>query len=80
MRLLGDRKEIEAITKTWDTEVMDRRERLDRWAHFLARVARRGVSTLVYVNNHYAGHAPTTTRRLMAMYEELRQAEDQAKE
>ena len=24
-----------------------------------------GVRTFVYVNNHYAGHAPTTTKRLM---------------
>ncbi len=68
IRLLGDRKEIEAITRTWDTEVIDRRERLKRWAHFLVRLQRRGVSTLVCVNNHYAGHAPTTVRRLQEMY------------
>jgi uncharacterized protein YecE (DUF72 family) len=69
VRLLGDRKEIEAITRTWDTEVMDRRERLRRWAHFLVRLQKRGVSTLVYVNNHYAGHAPTTVQRLQEMYQ-----------
>jgi len=28
---------------------------------------RRGVRSLVYVNNHYAGHAPTTVRRLREM-------------
>jgi uncharacterized protein YecE (DUF72 family) len=69
-RLLGDRKEIEAITKTFDREVIDRGDRLVRWADLLARFARRGVRTLVYVNNHYAGHAPTTTRRLKALFEE----------
>ena len=69
VRLLGDRKEIEAITKTWDTEVIDRRERLRRWASFLTRTVRQGNSTLVYVNNHYAGHAPTTVQRLMEMVE-----------
>lgn len=72
VRLLGDRKEIEAITKTWDTEVIDRRERLQRWAAFLHRASKRGQPTLVYVNNHYAGHAPTTVRRLQAMVERLR--------
>lgn len=69
VRLLGDRKEIEAITKTWDTEVIDRRERLKRWATFCSRHVRQGHPTLVYVNNHYAGHAPTTVRRLMEMVE-----------
>jgi uncharacterized protein YecE (DUF72 family) len=64
VRLLGDRKEIEALTTRWDREVLDRGERLARWAAFLGRLARRGVRSLVYVNNHYAGHAPTTVRRL----------------
>ena len=70
VRLLGDRKEIEAITNTFDVEVIDRGDRLSRWADLLARIARRGVKSLVYVNNHYAGHAPTTTRRLKALFEE----------
>ena len=64
VRLIGDRKEIEAITKTWEKEVLDRSERLDRWADMLARTARRQINSLVYVNNHYAGHAPETARRL----------------
>lgn len=69
VRLLGDRKEIEAMTKTWDKEVLDRGDRLLRWAKFLARLAGRGVRTYVYVNNHYAGHGPTTTQRLKALFE-----------
>ncbi len=64
IRLIGDRKEIEAITKTWEKEVIDRSERLDRWADLLARAAKRQINSLVYVNNHYAGHAPETARRL----------------
>ena len=64
------RKEIEAITQSWDVEVIDRRERLQRWANFLVRSVRRGVSTVVYVNNHYAGHAPTTVRRLEELFAE----------
>jgi uncharacterized protein YecE (DUF72 family) len=70
VRLLGDRVAIEAVTKTWDREVFDRRDRMRRWAVFLAGLHARGVATHVYVNNHYAGHAPTTTRRLRAMFEE----------
>lgn len=64
IRLLGDRKEIESITDTFGEEVLDRRQRLNRWAVVLEQLAARGVSSLVYVNNHYAGHAPATVRRL----------------
>jgi uncharacterized protein YecE (DUF72 family) len=69
VRLLGDRKEIEAITQRWDVEVVDRKERLERWANFLVRIMRRGAPVLVYVNNHYAGHAPSTTRRLRELFQ-----------
>ena len=68
IRLLGDRKEIEAITKTWDREVIDRTDRLDRWAEFLVGQVERNITTLVYINNHYAGHAPATAQRLADKY------------
>jgi uncharacterized protein YecE (DUF72 family) len=64
VRLLGDRKEIEALTTTWDREVIDRSERLDRWADYLVGLSEGRIKTLVYINNHYAGHAPTTALRL----------------
>jgi len=67
IRLLGDRKEIEALTTTWDEEVIDRRERLERWADLVAQIVERRVETLIYVNNHYAGHAPATADRLHDM-------------
>jgi uncharacterized protein YecE (DUF72 family) len=38
IRLIGDRKEIEALTKTWDREVIDRSDRLERWADFLVTI------------------------------------------
>ncbi len=71
LRLIGDRKEIESITKTWEKEVIDRSERLDRWADMLARAAKRQIDSLVYVNNHYAGHAPETARRLSRRITEM---------
>lgn len=67
IRLLGDRKEIEAITKTWDKEVIDREERLQRWADLVSRLVERQIETLIYVNNHYAGFAPATADRLHDM-------------
>lgn len=64
VRLLGDRKAIEAITETWDEEVLDHEGSMRRWAALIADQVGQGRRTLVYVNNHYAGHAPATVRRL----------------
>ena len=40
---------------------------MERWARVIVDLMTSGVRTLVYVNNHYAGHAPTTVRRLREM-------------
>jgi uncharacterized protein YecE (DUF72 family) len=70
VRLLGDRARIEAITTTWEREVIDRQASLDRWAGLLVDLALRGIATYVFVNNHYAGHAPATVRRLRELFEQ----------
>ena len=67
IRLLGDRKEIEAITKTWEKEVIDRDERLMRWATVIRALRDRLPETFAFANNHYAGHGPTTVRKLTEM-------------
>ena len=64
IRLLGDRKRIEAITKTWEKEVLDHDPSITRWADVIVQLMQQGRRTLVFVNNHYAGHAPATVRRL----------------
>jgi len=69
IRLLGDRKEIEAITTTWSKEVIDRDARLDRWADHLILNLELHMTTLVYINNHYAGHAPATLNKLRSIFE-----------
>lgn len=63
VRLLGDRKRIEEITKKWDQTVIERGEDLRRIAQSVREIARR-AEVLVFINNHYAGHAPTTCRAL----------------
>jgi uncharacterized protein YecE (DUF72 family) len=70
IRLLGDRKQIEELTTTWDQEVIPHEGRMQRWAKLIAGMMAKSVRTLVYVNNHYAGHAPSTVRRLKAMLEQ----------
>lgn len=68
IRLLGDRKQIEKITTTWEKEVIPHDGRMQRWARLIADMVKQGRRTLVYVNNHYAGHAPATVRRLKDLY------------
>ena len=72
VRLLGDREIIEKITTSWDREVIDQGGRLARWSAFLNRMLERKVPTLVYVNNHYAGHAPATLERLRGLFLDAR--------
>lgn len=68
-RLIGDRKHIDSLTKTFDREVVDHGPRLARWAELLRGMQQRVPETYVYANNHYAGHGPATIRRLAAMVE-----------
>ena len=64
-RLIGDRKGIEKLTKTWDRVVVDQGARLDKWAAYLEMLQNRASEVYVYANNHYAGHGPTTAGELM---------------
>ncbi|MBS1260858.1 MAG: hypothetical protein MAG453_00174 [Calditrichaeota bacterium] len=68
IRLLGDRKKIEEVTTNWNREVVDHAASLTRWANLLRQMRTRASRILVYANNHYAGHAPATIRRLNTLY------------
>ncbi|MGB9402987.1 MAG: DUF72 domain-containing protein [Candidatus Acidiferrales bacterium] len=68
VRLLGDRKGIEQKTKTWDKVIVDRSKELRSWVDVCQQTVRRGVGTFVYVNNHYAGHAPATVAQFLKLW------------
>jgi uncharacterized protein YecE (DUF72 family) len=68
IRLLGDRKGIEQQTKIWDKVIVDRSRELMGWVNVCQRTVRRGVSTYVYVNNHYAGFAPATVEQFRKLW------------
>lgn len=63
-RLIGDRKVTDALTRTFDAIVVDRSERLERWARFLEGVREQLAETFVFANNHFAGHGPATLAEL----------------
>lgn len=74
VRLLGDRREIEAVTDRWNQIIIDRTEQLLRWATMIRQFPDNGLETTVYANNHYAGYAPETAGLLRTMIDEWRTA------
>ncbi|MGC1969384.1 MAG: DUF72 domain-containing protein [Candidatus Acidiferrales bacterium] len=68
IRLLGDRKGIEKQTKIWDKVIVDRSRELMSWVNVCQRPVRRGVTTYVYVNNHFAGFAPATVEQFRKLW------------
>jgi uncharacterized protein YecE (DUF72 family) len=68
VRLLGDRKGIEKQTKIWDKVLVDRGQELFEWRDILIKVRKRGTEEFVYVNNHYAGHAPATVAEFLKLW------------
>ena len=68
VRWLGERKEIEAQTKSWDKTVIDRREDLTNWVELFRQVVARNLKIFGYANNHYAGHGPATVKLFMDLW------------
>jgi uncharacterized protein YecE (DUF72 family) len=66
VRLLGDRESIEKVTTRWDKVVVDRSGDLAESAGVIRDLADR-VPVTVFVNNHYAGHSPTTAKQLRGL-------------
>ncbi len=68
-RLIGDRKQLDALTESFDRVVLDQRPRLQRWADLLNGLSDAVDEIFTYANNHYAGHGPATAAELRALVE-----------
>jgi uncharacterized protein YecE (DUF72 family) len=62
IRWLGDRKEIERVTKVWNRIVVDRTLEMTSWVDVCKKIQRRGVTIYGYFNNHYAGFGPASVQ------------------
>jgi len=62
VRWLGNRKEIEKQTMTWDKTIVDRSEDLQSWVELFRQFLRRDLKVYAYANNHYAGNGPGTVK------------------
>jgi uncharacterized protein YecE (DUF72 family) len=71
VRWLGDRKQIEKQTTTWDKTVIDRTSDLKNWADLLREMvnSKKIRKLLAYANNHYAGHGPATVKLFMDLWD-----------
>ena len=67
LRLIGDRKRVDAVTSTFDRVVIDRDERLWAWAELLRDLPADVRETYAFANNHFAGHGPATIARLTSL-------------
>jgi uncharacterized protein YecE (DUF72 family) len=67
---LGDRKEIEKITKVWDKTIVDRTNELQEWVKYCQKIQKRGVTIYAYANNHYSGFGPATIERFRGLRKE----------
>ena len=70
VRWLGDRKGIEALTQTWEREVIDRRAEMQAWVDVCYRVQKRGATIFAYANNHYSGFAPSTLAQFLGLWKQ----------
>jgi uncharacterized protein YecE (DUF72 family) len=63
IRLLGDRKAIEAKTTVWNQVVEDKTASMNSWVEVCRMVQARGIPQYVYFNNHYEGFAVASVER-----------------
>ena len=68
IRWLGDRKEVEAQTMTWDKAVVDRSAELSSWVDFCDRIMNRGVLVYAHANNHFQGYGPATIAKFLELW------------
>lgn len=68
VRWLGDRQEIEKVTKSWDKVIVDRTTQLITWVDFCYSIKKRGVTIFAYANNHYQGHSPATIAKFLELW------------
>jgi len=69
IRWLGNRKDIEKLTTTWNSTIIDRTAELQTWVDVCQKIQKRGITQYVYANNHYSGFAPATVELFRSLCE-----------
>jgi len=69
IRWLGDRKAIEALTKSWDKTIVDRTSELQEWVRACRNFLKRNLHVFLFANNHYSGFAPQTLHLFQELFD-----------
>jgi len=69
LRFLGDRHAIEKTTKRWDRLIIDRSREMQTWIPAIRGMLQERRTVYAYFNNHYAGYAVGSIRRLREMWD-----------
>jgi uncharacterized protein YecE (DUF72 family) len=71
VRWLGDRKQIEKQTTTWDKTFIDRTSDLKNWVDLLKQMVndKKIRKLFAFANNHYQGHGPGTVKLFMDLWD-----------
>jgi len=71
IRWLGDRRQIEKQTTTWDKTVIDRTSDLKNWVDLLREMVmnKKLRKLFAFANNHYFGFGPGTVKLFMELWD-----------
>lgn len=71
VRWLGNRRQIEEQTKTWDQAIVDRVRDLKNWLDVFKSMFdnTKVLKIFAFANNHYQGHGPATVKLFMDLWD-----------
>jgi uncharacterized protein YecE (DUF72 family) len=79
IRFLGNHKEMDAAVKKareeggrkrdWESTIRDRSEQMKACIPSIKDIVKKGTSTYIYFNNHYAGYAPGSVELFIKLFE-----------
>ncbi len=61
-RFMGDRKELESQTQTFDRLLDDKTDEMTIWASELKKIVTGGTQTYAFFSNYYAGYGPGSAK------------------
>jgi uncharacterized protein YecE (DUF72 family) len=69
VRFMGDRKELENQTRTFDRLLDDKTEEMAVWAGELKKIVARGTPTYTFFSNYYAGYGPGSAQSFAQLWD-----------
>ena len=71
VRFMGDRKELESQTQTFDRLLDDKTDEMTIWANELKKIVAKGTNTYTFFSNYYAGYGPGSARLFADLWDKI---------